>query len=65
MKNDVTTAGLEKIHNEIIKLMVKTTEINPKTMFFSVAVATGLIGIMATVTIIIFNLDNRKPSWCF
>lgn len=65
IKNDVTTAGLEKIHSEIIKLMAKTTEINPKTMWFQVAVASGLIGIMATVTISIFNLDKRKPLGSF
>jgi len=53
MTNDMTTAELEKIHAEIAKLMAETAKINRETMWYPVAVATGLIGAVATVTTLI------------
>ncbi len=55
MTNDMTTAELEKIHAEIAKLMAETAKINRETMWYPVAVATGLIGAVATVTTIIIK----------
>ena len=52
---DMTTAELEKIHAEIAKLMTETAKINRETMWYPVAVATGLIGAVATVTTIIIK----------
>lgn len=54
--NEMTTAELEKIHAEIAKLMAETAKINRETMWYPVAVATGLIGAVATVTALIIKL---------
>ncbi|MGL9750802.1 MAG: hypothetical protein ACR5LC_04785 [Symbiopectobacterium sp.] len=54
--NEMTTHELEKIHAEIAKLMAKTAKINRETMWYPVAVATGLIGAVATVTTLIIKL---------
>ncbi len=56
MTNDMTTAELEKIHAEIAKLMAETAKINRGTMWYPLAVATGLIGAVATVTTLIIKL---------
>lgn len=55
MTNDMTTAELEKIHAEIAKLMAETAKINRETMWYPVAVATALIGAVATVTTVIIK----------
>ncbi|MGG2141109.1 hypothetical protein [Symbiopectobacterium sp. RP] len=54
--NEMTTAELEKIHAEIAKLMAETAKINRETIWYPVAVATGLIGAVATVTALIIKL---------
>ncbi|HGM7713163.1 hypothetical protein I5T97_17300 [Serratia marcescens] len=55
MTNDMTTVELEKFHTEIAKLMAETAKINRETMWYPVAIATGLIGAVATVTTIIIK----------
>ncbi|MGL9736422.1 MAG: hypothetical protein ACR5LF_15155 [Symbiopectobacterium sp.] len=47
----MTTPDLEKIHAEIAKFMAETEKekINRETMWYPIAVATGLIGAVATV----------------
>ncbi|EIZ9234873.1 hypothetical protein ACKTG8_002226 [Cronobacter sakazakii] len=54
--SDMTTAELEKIHAEIAKLMAETAKINRETMWYPVAVATGLIGAVATITTLLIKL---------
>jgi hypothetical protein len=56
-------AELEKIHVEIIKLMAEQRKLNAEagkmtreTFWYLVAVATGLIGIVATVTTVLIKL---------
>lgn len=55
MTNDMTTVELEKIHTEIAKLMAETAKINRETMWYPVAIATGLIGAVAAVTTVIIK----------
>lgn len=55
MENEMTTAELEKIHAEIAKLMAETAKINRETIWYPVAVATGLIGAVATVTTLLIK----------
>ncbi|ELY6290612.1 hypothetical protein SNQ63_001385 [Cronobacter sakazakii] len=54
--SDMTTAELEKIHAEIAKLIAETAKINRETMWYPVAVATGLIGAVATITTLLIKL---------
>jgi hypothetical protein len=56
-------AELEKIHVEIVKLMAEQRKLNAEagkmtreTFWYLVAVATGLIGIVATVTTVLIKL---------
>ena len=56
-------AALEKIHVEIVKLMAEQRKLNAEagkmtreTFWYLVAVATGLIGIVATVTTVLIKL---------
>ncbi len=55
-------AELEKIHVEIVKLMAEQRKLNAeagkmtrKTFWYPVAVATGLIGAVATVTTVLIK----------
>jgi hypothetical protein len=55
-------AELEKVHVEIAKLMAETTKLNAEagkmtreTFWYPVAVATGLIGTVATVTTLLIK----------
>jgi hypothetical protein len=56
-------AELEKIHVEIVKLMAEQRKLNAgagkmtrETFWYPVAVATGLIGTVATVTAVLVKL---------
>jgi len=56
-------AELEKIHVEIVKLMAEQRKLNAEagkmtreTFWYPVAVATGLIGTVATVTTVLIKL---------
>ena len=56
-------AELEKIHLEIVKLMAEQRNLNAnagkmtrETFWYPVAVATGLIGTVATVTTVLIKL---------
>lgn len=53
---EMTSAELEKIHAEIAKLMAETAKINRETMWYPVAIATGLIGAVAAVTTVLIKL---------
>lgn len=55
-------AELEKVHGEIAKLMAETKKLNAEagkmtreTFWYPVAVATGLIGTVATVTTLLIK----------
>jgi hypothetical protein len=52
----MTTAELEIIHMEIAKLMEQTSRINQETMWYPMAVATGIVGAVATATTILIKL---------
>lgn len=56
-------AGLEKVHVEIVKLMAEQRKLNAEagkmtreTFWYPVAVATGLIGTVATITTVLIKL---------
>jgi hypothetical protein len=56
-------AELEKVHVEIVKLMAEQRKLNAEagkmtreTFWYPVAVATGLIGMVATVTTVLVKL---------
>lgn len=56
-------AELEKVHVEIVKLMAEQRKLNAEagkmtreTFWYPVAVATGLIGMVATVTTLLVKL---------
>lgn len=54
--NDMTTAELEKIHAEIAKLMAETSKLNRESTWYSIVVASGLIGTVAAITTVILKL---------
>jgi hypothetical protein len=56
-------AELEKVHVEIVKLMAEQRKLNAEagkmtreTFWYPVAVATGLIGTVATITTVLIKL---------
>jgi hypothetical protein len=56
-------AELEKVHVEIVKLMAEQRKLNAEagnmtreTFWYPVAVATGLIGTVAAVTVVLIKL---------
>ncbi|WP_192903150.1 hypothetical protein [Photorhabdus khanii] len=51
----MTTAELEKIHAEIVKLMAKTTKINREAIWYPIVVASCLIGAVATITTLLLK----------
>jgi hypothetical protein len=58
--HSMTSAELEKIHAEISKLIAETGKLNAEnrkmSLWYPLAVATGLIGAVATLTTLLLKL---------